>query len=105
MALYSGESSFLYGVNETYLAELYARYLKDPGSVDPSWAEIFESLGDDQKALLGELHGASWAPRQTTVIGINGQQPTMADATAGGSDPGNVDQARRPSLMDDLADG
>jgi 2-oxoglutarate dehydrogenase E1 component len=87
MASYSGESSFFFGVNETYLAELYARYLEDPGSVDQSWAEIFASLGDDQKALFGELRGASWAPRQTMVIGTNGQHPTMSDATAGVKTP------------------
>ena len=83
MTSYSGESSFFYGVNETYLAELYARYLEDPRSVDPSWAEIFATLGDDQKAMFGELRGASWAPRQTAVIGTNGHHPTMSDATAG----------------------
>ena len=87
MASYSGESSFFFGVNETYLAELYARYLEDPGSVDQSWAEIFESLGDDRKALFGELRGASWAPRQSMVIGTNGQHPTMSDATAGVKTP------------------
>ena len=87
MASYSGESSFFFGVNETYLAELYARYLEDPGSVDQSWAEIFASLGDDRKALFGELRGASWAPRQSMVIGTNGQHPTMSDATAGVKTP------------------
>jgi 2-oxoglutarate dehydrogenase E1 component len=80
MASYIGESSFLSGVNEVYIAELYARYLKEPGSVDDSWAEIFGALGDDQKAMLGELHGASWAPRQTTVVGTNGEHPAITDA-------------------------
>ncbi len=83
MASYSGESSFLYGVNETYIAELYARYLENPGSVDPSWAEIFGALGDDKRELLGELKGPSWSPRQTAVVGTNGEHPTMSDATAG----------------------
>ena len=87
MASYSSESSFLYGLNETYIAELYARYLEDPGSVDAGWVEIFGALGDDQKALFGELRGASWAPRQTAVIGTNGQHPTMSDATAGVKTP------------------
>jgi len=80
MSSYIGESSFLSGVNEVYIAELYARYLKEPGSVDESWAEIFGSLGDDQKAMLDELHGASWAPRQTTIVGTNGGHPAITDA-------------------------
>jgi 2-oxoglutarate dehydrogenase E1 component len=102
MAFYSGESSFLYGVNETYLAELYARYLENPSAVDSSWSEIFASLGDDQKALLGELHGASWAPRQTMVIGINGQQPTMSDATAGVKTPPVVYPAGRGTTAEEV---
>ena len=87
MAAYSGENTFLTGVNETYIAELYARFLDDPGSVDESWAEVFGTLGDDQKAMLGDMTGASWAPRQTSVIGSNGSQPSLSDATAGAKEP------------------
>ena len=29
-------SSFLFGTNATYVAELYARYLQEPAKVDPS---------------------------------------------------------------------
>ena len=39
-------SSFLQGANATYIDELYARYEKDPASVDPEWQEFFKSLKD-----------------------------------------------------------
>jgi 2-oxoglutarate dehydrogenase E1 component len=87
MASYQDASSILFGANETYIAELYARFLSDPSSVDDSWSEVFKSLDDDGKAMLDELRGASWAPRQTSVIGTNGSMPNMSDATAGISTP------------------
>ncbi|MDB5392847.1 MAG: sucA [Rhodospirillales bacterium] len=55
-------ANFLSGVDGGYVAELYARFLHDRGAVDPSWAEIFAELGDDERSLLSELNGPSWAP-------------------------------------------
>jgi 2-oxoglutarate dehydrogenase E1 component len=31
------QTSFLYGGNSSFIEELYARYLTDPASIDPSW--------------------------------------------------------------------
>ena len=76
-------NSYLYGTNETYLAQMFARYLQDPGSVDPEWLDVFQDLGEDEKSFLTEQQGASWAPRTTSVIGGNGETPSMSDATAG----------------------
>ena len=83
MSSYQEQISYLSGVNETYLAELYARYLNDPGSVDPSWADIFVDMGDDAAVLNDDMEGASWAPRQTSVVGGDGGLQTISDATAG----------------------
>ncbi|TVR97612.1 MAG: 2-oxoglutarate dehydrogenase E1 component [Rhodospirillales bacterium] len=63
----SAQETFLNGANTPYLAELYRRYLDDPGSVDPSWGGFFAELGDDSRVLLAELQGASWAARETDV--------------------------------------
>src|SRR3954462_5619038 len=63
------QSSFLFGSNATFIAELYARYLEDPQSVDPSWNSFFTELNDDAREVLDELRGASWAPNTTSIIG------------------------------------
>ncbi len=76
-------SSYLYGANETYLAQMYARFLEDPNSVDPEWTEVFKGLGDGETIFQEEQQGASWAPRKTSVIGGNGDSLSMSDATAG----------------------
>jgi len=87
MSSYTGLSSYLSGVNETYIAELYERYLRNPNSVDPEWAELFRDLRDGPEEIAGELRGASWAPRDSRVIGVNGGQPALSDATAGATVP------------------
>jgi len=56
-------ASAMTGANATFLADLYARWSRDPGSVDPSFAELFAILDDDARAVLGDAAGASWAPR------------------------------------------
>ncbi|MBT5809333.1 MAG: 2-oxoglutarate dehydrogenase E1 component [Rhodospirillaceae bacterium] len=88
------ENSFLFGANETYIAELYARYAKDPSLVDAGWADFFDGIGEEGQAILADLEGASWAPRGTKVIGGgNGGAASMSDATAGGAQTAAIPQA------------
>jgi 2-oxoglutarate dehydrogenase E1 component len=51
------------GANAAFLADLYARWAANPGSVDPSFADLFEALNDEARAVLEDASGASWAPR------------------------------------------
>ncbi|MGJ4880181.1 2-oxoglutarate dehydrogenase E1 component [Bradyrhizobium sp. HKCCYLRH1065] len=54
-------SSFLQGTNATYIDEIYARYEKDPASVDPEWQEFFKSLKDAPADVQKNASGPSWA--------------------------------------------
>ena len=62
-------SSFLYGGNAVYIADLYEKFLADPNSVDAGWREIFKDLADDPSNFRKEKTGASWAPSDAGVIG------------------------------------
>ncbi|HTO81117.1 MAG TPA: thiamine pyrophosphate-dependent enzyme, partial [Methylomirabilota bacterium] len=73
------DNSILSGANAPFIAELYARFVEDPDAVDPSWRQFFAELQDDGRSVLQDLRGASWSPRQPTVI-VNGA--TVAAATA-----------------------
>ena len=79
---YFDETSFLHVVNENYLEELYLRFKEDPGSVDSTWAEFFEDMGDEASSVLNQTRGATWSPRETKVIG-NGD-PELAIYEADG---------------------
>lgn len=56
-------ASFLSGSNALYLEQAYSSYVQDPASVDASWANFFNSLGDDEHHVLKEAVGASWSQR------------------------------------------
>ncbi|WGD52802.1 2-oxoglutarate dehydrogenase E1 component [Bradyrhizobium sp. CB1650] len=53
-------SSFLQGTNATYIDEIYARYEKDPSSVDAEWQEFFKSLKDQPDDVRKNAEGPSW---------------------------------------------
>ena len=55
------------GGNAAFLADLYARWVADPATVDPSFAELFAALDEEAVSVLQDASGASWAPRQFEV--------------------------------------
>ncbi len=57
----------LNGGNAAFIADLYARWTASPGSVDPSFAELFASLNDESRSVLTDALGASWAPRPSSL--------------------------------------
>jgi 2-oxoglutarate dehydrogenase E1 component len=52
------------GANAAFIADLYARWVAAPHSVDPDFAELFAALNDESRAILEDNSGASWAPRK-----------------------------------------
>ena len=95
------ETSFLYGSNSTYLAELYARYLEDRSSVDESWQRFFAELADQAPSLAADFQGPAWAPRQTSVISNGHDEPAhKGNGSAVSETVGSVsaDQVRQESL-------
>jgi len=80
MAKELDETSFLYGGNAIFIAELYARYLENPGSVDPSWVRFFHDLADEGVAVSRDFKGTEWGPRDVRVIGAADPEAAVADA-------------------------
>src|SRR5689334_6404261 len=54
-------SSFLQGTNASYIDDIYARYERDPASVDAEWQEFFKSLKDQPADITKNAEGPSWA--------------------------------------------
>ena len=90
-------ADFLSGADGGFVATLYARYLREPRSVDPSWAEFFAGLGDDERSLLAEIDGPSWAPQNLNGEYANGANGADGDAAVVAA---AVNGAARPSLID-----
>jgi 2-oxoglutarate dehydrogenase E1 component len=54
------------GANAQFIAQLYARWVSAPNSVDPDFASLFAALDDEAKSVLTDATGASWAPRPSS---------------------------------------
>ncbi len=65
-------SSFLYGGNARYIDDLYARFERDPGSVDADWQEFFRALKDDGADVQRAASGPSWQ-RPDWLAGARGE--------------------------------
>jgi 2-oxoglutarate dehydrogenase E1 component len=113
-------SSFLQGTNATYIDEIYARYEKDPASVDSEWQEFFKSLKDQPADVIKNAAGPSWArdnwplaPRDELTSALDGNWAEVekaigtkivakeqAKAQVKGADlaPADVHQATRDSV-------
>ncbi len=77
----SQQTTFLYGPNSTFIAELYSHYLEDPASVDESWRKFFAELADEAPAIAKELEGPAWGRERSHVI-ANGHAGAEAPAEA-----------------------
>jgi 2-oxoglutarate dehydrogenase E1 component len=84
-------TQFLYGGNSTFVEELYAKYVANPDSVDASWRQFFEALGDDFSKPSQALSRPSWAPATALVpmdeeglLGPGGKAAKAADRAAKG---------------------
>ena len=109
-------SSFLQGANAPYIDDIYARYEKDPASVDPEWQEFFRSLKDQPGDILKNAEGPSWSrdnwpltPRDELTSALDGNWAQVeksigaklaAKPQAKGAEltPADVHQATRDSV-------
>src|SRR5215471_8423304 len=53
-------TTFLNSGNIGFIADLYARFLDDPQTVDESWRAFFSDLEDDRSTILAELRAPTW---------------------------------------------
>src|SRR5271169_1385652 len=80
-------SSFLQGTNATYIDDIYARYEKDPASVDVEWQAFFKSLKDAPADVIRNVEGPSWGrdnwpltPRDELTSALDGNWATVEKA-------------------------
>jgi len=97
-------ASAMNGANAAFLADLYARWAENPAGVDPSFAELFEALNDDARAVLTDATGASWAPRRRGGFAPEEPAPPPAKDTKGkGAAPAPADpEAIRRAQLDSI---
>ena len=85
------------GANAAFIAEMYARWIADPASVDAGFATLFESLNDESRAILTDAQGASWAPRRETPVTAEAV-PSRAPALPAAASDAEIRAATKDSL-------
>ncbi|RKK02377.1 2-oxoglutarate dehydrogenase E1 component [Pseudoroseomonas wenyumeiae] len=97
-------ASAMTGANAAFLADLYARWVDQPDSVDPSFQELFAALNDDARAVVQNATGASWAPRPRGGFAPEPEAP-KADPKKGGKPaaaPAADPAAARQQVLDSI---
>ena len=72
------ETSFLYGGNAEFVEDLQARWIRDPASVEPSWAAFFTTLADAPETVRRSAEPPSWTPH-----GVEAARPEWLSAIDG----------------------
>ncbi|MBC7433850.1 MAG: 2-oxoglutarate dehydrogenase E1 component [Rubritepida sp.] len=93
-------ASVMTGGNAAYLADLYARWVEKPDSVDISFAELFAALNDDARAVLTDASGASWAPRARG--GFAPEEPVATSSKGAKPSPGADPATIRAAQLDSI---
>jgi len=75
-------TSFLYGGNASYVEDLYARFRRNPDSVDPTWRTFFGTLEDSTESVEKSADGPSWA-RADWPQAANGELVSALDGDWG----------------------
>jgi len=87
------------GANAAFLADLYARWVANPNSVDPSFGELFAALNDEARSVLTDAAGASWAPRR---VAFGEAETTAPDGKAGAAAAGATLEQVRAAANDSI---
>ncbi len=62
-------TTYAYGANSVYIAEVYERYLRDPNSVDASWQAFFSNIGDNVANIEHDFEGPTWNRQKNRIVG------------------------------------
>ena len=61
------KTSFLSGVNSSYIEDYYATYLEDPRLLPYDWQKFFEGLNEDKINISRDIKGPSWSPKKEKI--------------------------------------
>ncbi len=74
------DSSFLSGANAVFIAEMHKAWSDNPGSVDPQWAQWFQSIG----ALSEEAeYQPDWGKGPSQVVGAHDPEASIKAVAKG----------------------
>lgn len=106
------DTLFLDGGNAAYLEQMQARYAQNRNSVDPSWREYFDSLGEHPAHAIKVAEGPSWkreayptdpTPELTSALtGDWGEAPAAVESKVKAANPNLSGEDAKLAAKDSL---
>ncbi len=63
------KSTYEYGANAVYIAELYEKYLNNPTSVSQDWQQYFAQIGDSVAQVNDDFLSNHWGKERSQIVG------------------------------------
>ena len=95
------DTLYLDGANAAYLEQMQARYVSNPASVDASWRDYFDMLGEDAVAAQKTAAGPSWK-RDDWPQDASGDWVEALGGTAGGELKASIQKGRSTASVDEV---
>ena len=69
------KTAFLHKSNNSFLEEMYLKFVNNDPTLSPSWKKYFDELGDSSEDIIKEINGPSWSPSKKVSIRENQNLP------------------------------
>ena len=61
------KTSFLNKSNSAFIEQMYLKFINKDPELPESWANYFESIGEEIKVIASEINGPSWGPSKEKI--------------------------------------
>ena len=61
------KTSFLNKSNSAFIEEMYLKFINKDVDLPESWANYFESIGEELNIIAKEINGPSWGPTKKKI--------------------------------------
>ena len=73
------KTSFLTGVNSSFIEKFYSDYLSNPGDLPKDWKLFFDGLKDNEEIILKNLKGPSWSKVKKSYLGTKNIEKNLKE--------------------------
>ena len=73
------KTSFLTGVNSSFIEKFYSDYLSNPEELPKDWKLFFDGLKDNEEIILKNLRGPSWSRAKKNYIGTKNIEKNLKE--------------------------
>ncbi len=61
------KTSFLAGINSSFIEKYYSQYLSNPNSLSDDWKDFFDGLNENAVLVSKDIMGPSWSPQKKKI--------------------------------------